>query len=481
MPSFGHVEDVVTYLDDIYAYLKAARTVRSVAAGGAHRQVRRLALLALLLAASAPTHAEAQTGDLVATDALRVCADPANLPFSNERGEGFENRIATLLGKALDRRVDYVFFPQVQGFVRNTLRAGRCDLVMGTVAGDELMQNTNPYYHTTLCHRLPPRSPGAGPPGRPGDEGAAARRHRPHAAHRPAAAQRADRQLPLLPAGRRDSGKPRRDLCARRPMASWTRAPVWGPIAGYQAKVRGLPLAMRALPSEPGVARMDFRITMGVRGEEPRMAPPHQHGHPRPPGRIDGILRDYGVPLLDAEGRLQRREAARAGPRFGLGHAAAGRGGWLPDGGLPRAGAGPTCPGPPSTRRRRRCLFDRQEAIWIDVLPARAGRRGCRPTRSGGRARGSASPAASGCRRSAAARSRRRRRPGPHRAGTRDTGRPRQASGVLLPCRLLDELEAAKRAAAWGWRQVLWYREGTDGWEAAGLPTQELQPAPGWR
>jgi len=105
---------------------------------------------ALLLAvALAPFGALAQTGDLVATDALRVCADPANLPFSNARGEGFENRIADLLGRALDRPVEYVFFPQVQGFVRNTLRAGRCDLVMGTVAGDELMQNTNPYYHTS--------------------------------------------------------------------------------------------------------------------------------------------------------------------------------------------------------------------------------------------------------------------------------------------------------------------------------------------
>jgi ABC-type amino acid transport substrate-binding protein len=79
---------------------------------------------------------------------LRVCADPANLPFSNERREGFENRIAQLLGDALGLPVEYVFFPQVQGFVRNTLRAGRCDLVMGTVAGDDLMQNTNPYYHT---------------------------------------------------------------------------------------------------------------------------------------------------------------------------------------------------------------------------------------------------------------------------------------------------------------------------------------------
>ena len=100
------------------------------------RRALAAAASAFLLAA-AP--ARAQTGELVATDALRVCADPANLPFSNDRGEGFENRIAALLGRALDRQVEYVFFPQVQGFVRNTIRAGRCDLVMGTVAGDELL------------------------------------------------------------------------------------------------------------------------------------------------------------------------------------------------------------------------------------------------------------------------------------------------------------------------------------------------------
>jgi hypothetical protein len=63
-----------------------------------------------------------------------------------------KKEIATLLGKAMDRRVDYVFFPLVQGFVRNPLRSGRCDLVMGTVAGDETMQNTGPGT-SFLAHR----------------------------------------------------------------------------------------------------------------------------------------------------------------------------------------------------------------------------------------------------------------------------------------------------------------------------------------
>src|ERR1700751_4008651 len=101
----------------------------------------------LLLIAAEP--AAAQTGDVVDRNQLKVCADPNNLPFSNERKEGFENKIADQIGAELGLKVDYSWFPQVIGFVRNTLRAHLCDLVMGTVAGDEIMQTTNPYYFTT--------------------------------------------------------------------------------------------------------------------------------------------------------------------------------------------------------------------------------------------------------------------------------------------------------------------------------------------
>jgi len=268
--------------------------------------MRRLALLALLLATPATTPAGAQTGDLVATDALRVCADPANLPFSNDRGEGFENRIAALLGQALDREVDYVFFPQVQGFVRNTLRAGRCDLVMGTVSGDELMQNTNPYYHTSYVIAFRSDRP---VPERLDDPamktlrlGAIARTPPIDLLLRNGLIGNA-RFFPLAVDTRHES--PGADLLRAVADGELDAALVWGPIAGYQAKVKGLPLTLRALPSEPGAARMDFRITMGVRGQEPEwrrrinaVIGSHQ-------GEIDGILHEYGVPLLDAEGRLQ--------------------------------------------------------------------------------------------------------------------------------------------------------------------------------
>ena len=102
----------------------------------------------LLLAAAfavAGGAASADTSDLVSQTSLRVCADPANLPFSNDKGEGFENRIAEVLGEALGRPVSYTFYPQATGFVRRTLFEGRCDVIIGYAQGDELVLNTNHY------------------------------------------------------------------------------------------------------------------------------------------------------------------------------------------------------------------------------------------------------------------------------------------------------------------------------------------------
>ena len=96
-----------------------------------------------------------ETGDLsfelVDPKVLRVCADPRNLPFSNEKGEGFENKLAELFADKLGKKLDYVFFPQATGFVRMTLGAHRCDVIMGFPQGDDLVQGTNPYYRTTYA------------------------------------------------------------------------------------------------------------------------------------------------------------------------------------------------------------------------------------------------------------------------------------------------------------------------------------------
>jgi hypothetical protein len=70
---------------------------------------------------------------------LRVCADPRNLPFSNEKGEGFENKLAELFAGSC-KKLDYMYFPQATGFVRMTLGAHRCDVIMGFPQGDDLVQ-----------------------------------------------------------------------------------------------------------------------------------------------------------------------------------------------------------------------------------------------------------------------------------------------------------------------------------------------------
>ena len=103
-----------------------------------------------------------ETGDLsielVDPKVLRVCADPRNLPFSNEKGEGFENKLAELFADKLQKKLDYMYFPQATGFVRMTLGAHRCDVIMGFPQGDELVQGTNPYYRTAYALVVKPGS-----------------------------------------------------------------------------------------------------------------------------------------------------------------------------------------------------------------------------------------------------------------------------------------------------------------------------------
>jgi ABC-type amino acid transport substrate-binding protein len=89
--------------------------------------------------------------ELIDPKVLRVCADPRNLPFSNEKGEGFENKLAELFADKLQKKLDYMYFPQATGFVRVTLGSHRCDVIMGFPQGDDLVQGTNPYYRTAYA------------------------------------------------------------------------------------------------------------------------------------------------------------------------------------------------------------------------------------------------------------------------------------------------------------------------------------------
>jgi mxaJ protein len=113
---------------------------------GASSGVRMAAFSVLLIAVSlsgSACRARAQTG------VMRVCADPNNLPFSNDRGQGFENRLAEMIAADRGERLEYTWWPQRRGFIRNTLAARACDVILGLPTLDRAAQVTQPYYRST--------------------------------------------------------------------------------------------------------------------------------------------------------------------------------------------------------------------------------------------------------------------------------------------------------------------------------------------
>src|SRR5215469_7447568 len=122
-----------------------------------HRLTIALLAVVAMFVGQGRAHAQSDNGgldlsiELVDPKVLRVCADPRNLPFSNEKGEGFENKLAELFAAKLQKKLDYMYFPQATGFVRVTLGAHRCDVIMGYPQGDDLVQGTNPYYRTAYA------------------------------------------------------------------------------------------------------------------------------------------------------------------------------------------------------------------------------------------------------------------------------------------------------------------------------------------
>lgn len=266
----------------------------------------------LLLAASAytPTRAQAPglgaSAELVDPKVFRVCADPRNMPFSDEAREGFENKIADLLAAKLNEPVSYTYYPQVIGFVRNTLNALRCDVVMGVSVGYEMVQTTNPYYHTVYALLY---KPGSGLDGvdHLGDPRLKDKRIGIVAGTPPATIMAEDdlmakaKPYPLTVDTRVES--PTKSMIDDLVSGQIDAAVLWGPIAGYYAKHAGTPIEVVPLLKEQGMP-MDFRIAMGVRHSDQdwkrklnRLIAENQEA-------IDKVLTDYGVPLLDEQGHL---------------------------------------------------------------------------------------------------------------------------------------------------------------------------------
>jgi mxaJ protein len=280
-----------------------------------------MACLALMLS-TAGAHAQQQGFDaateLVDPKVLRVCADPHNLPFSNEAGEGFENKLAELLGRKLGRPVVYTYYPQVIGFYRSTLNAYRCDVVIGVAVGDDLVKTTSPYYHTTYALVFKP--------GRDLDGVRSLEDPRLHdkrigvVAGTPPATIMTEKGLmarakpyPLTVDTRVES--PARNMVRDIVEDRIDAGVLWGPIAGFYANNGNAPsgqlfttqpLTVVPLIDEKG-AHMDFRIAMGVRRSDQAWKQLLDQMLQENQPEIDRILSDYGVPLLDEAGKPRPR------------------------------------------------------------------------------------------------------------------------------------------------------------------------------
>jgi mxaJ protein len=241
---------------------------------------------------------------------LRVCADPNNLPFSNQRQEGFENRLATLIAGELGATVRYTWWPQRRGFLRNTLWADRCDLVMGVPPGTERTLTTAPYYRSTYVfvyrkdRDLHIRSL----------DDPALRQLRigvqlvgDDYANTPPVHALSRRGIKGNLVGFSVFG----DYSQENPPARVIDAVIsrdvdlavaWGPLAGYFAKRSPVPLEI--VPVSPAVdppgLRFTFDISLAVRADDSVRLTQLQEILERRRLAIDSILVAFGVPLVKA-------------------------------------------------------------------------------------------------------------------------------------------------------------------------------------
>lgn len=240
--------------------------------------------------------------ELVDPKVLRVCADPNSLPFSNEKGEGFENKLGELFAGKLGKGLAYAWYPQAPGFVRNTLAALKCDVIMGYPQGNDLVQSTNPYYRTAYALVFKPESGLDGidtlsdprlqdkrfgiiagtPPSTYLARHGLLRRAKPYA---------------LVIDTRFDNSA--KTMIDDLVSGQIDVAVLWGPMAGYYAKQTNPPLAVVPLTKEIGGPPMVYRITMGVRASDQEWKRQLNTMIRANQADINHILLGFGVPLLD--------------------------------------------------------------------------------------------------------------------------------------------------------------------------------------
>lgn len=263
-------------------------------------------LLAALLA-SVSVHA----ADAIPPKALRVCADPDNLPFSREDGSGFENRIAQLLADDLGVPLEYQWLPDRRGFVRKTLGARVCDLIVGVPVEFERVMPTQPYYRSAYV--FVEREPAAGQAPLSGFDD-------PRLRQRRVGVQLIGNDFATSPPGFALARHGAIDNVVGFPVVGDTpsaqrmvqavadgtldAAVLWGPQAGWYVRRSPVRLRMsRALAPADVAQPFEFSIAMGVRREDKALQQALDAIIERRRGDIDAILAQYNVPLLAAERR----------------------------------------------------------------------------------------------------------------------------------------------------------------------------------
>tara|TARA_B100000029_G_scaffold341334_2_gene333600 strand:- start:13553 stop:14434 length:882 start_codon:yes stop_codon:yes gene_type:complete len=246
------------------------------------------------------------TGEVGVRSSLRICADPNNLPYSNQKLEGYENKIAELFAKKLgDIPITYSWYPMTSGFVRRTLNAKVCDLIVTFPAIHEFVQNTNPFYISTymlmtldekkidiksladpivkekkykigIIHATPPSS---------------------HVARHALI----DQTKFYLQAADPRKQKPWEEMTNDLVDGKIDIAILWGPYAGYETTKVDKKIKLTPLYNKENIGRgkMNFRFTMGIRRNEPEWEKTINNLIKDNQKEINNILREYNIPLLD--------------------------------------------------------------------------------------------------------------------------------------------------------------------------------------
>jgi quinoprotein dehydrogenase-associated probable ABC transporter substrate-binding protein/PQQ-dependent catabolism-associated CXXCW motif protein len=429
------------------------------------------ALISLIVAGAFVSGARAQhRPDLVTPDVLRVCGDPANLPFSNRAGEGFENRIAAVLAHELKAPLRYYWLSQGPGFIRNTLGAKLCDVIIGQATGTDIVQHSNPYYRSVYALLVK----------RGGSLDGVNRLSDPRLKGKPigvvAATPPVDHVIAhglldhtktyaLLVDRRFDS--PAETMAADLLGGGIEAALLWGPLAGDLAR-RHPELALTPLLHEAARPSLSYRIALGLRHDELEWKRTLNAALQQRQAEITRILLDYAVPLLDEDDRLISASLGARPPE--------------PEGYRLDAYRAPT----PATLQgatvldaaAAAALWRERRAAFIDVMP--------QPKRPAGLAPGTVWRDAP-----------RETIPGAvwlpntgfgefapdtedyFRRGLAAASAGDPAHPLVFFCErdCWMSWNAAKHALAAGYTEVFWYPDGTSGWAEAKLPLERAEPA----